>query len=130
MAAGVAALGDALTGVSGGKQTWYTATSGLVRSVTMERRPHVHLEPLRVIADLAGRMRHVTWGVAGPPGSGPRDLRIDVFDPDERLVASQERRDVRPGDGDRAVLAIPDPVAWDIGVPALYRVEARLIGRR
>ena len=44
-----------------------------------------------------------------------------------RLVASRERRDVRPGDSDQAVIAIPDPVAWDIGVPALYRVEARLI---
>ena len=41
MAAGVAALGDALTGVPGGKQTWYTATSGLVRGVTLgdARRP-------------------------------------------------------------------------------------------
>ena len=127
MAAGAAALGDSLTGVSGGKQTWYTATSGLVRSVTMERRPSVHLEPLRVVPDLAGRRVTVAWGVAGPAGPGTRDLRIDVFGPDDTVVANLERRGVRPGDRECAVLAIPDPVAWDIGVPALYRAEARLI---
>ena len=37
--AAAAALGEELTAAPGGKQTWYTSTSGLVRPVTLERRP-------------------------------------------------------------------------------------------
>ena len=127
MDAGTMAMGAALTEVSGGKQTWYTATSGLIRPVSLERRPMLHLEPLRVEPDLAGQRALVAWGLAGPALGDAHDLRIDIIGPDERVVASHARQGVTSGDRGRADIAIPSPVAWTVGDPALYRVEARLV---
>ena len=65
--AAAALLGEELTAAPGGKQTWYSSTSGLVRPVTLERRPRVHLGTLAIRPDLAGRRASVRWSVDGPP---------------------------------------------------------------
>lgn len=132
IAAAAAVLGEELTATPGGKQTWYSSTSGLVRSVTLERRPRVHLGELHVRPDLAGRRASVRWSVDGPPetvGDSDRThrLAIEVLDPDGRPVASWSHDAVRPCDAGTADLDIVNPVAWGLAASALYRVEARLV---
>ena len=130
--AAAAVLGEELTAAPGGKQTWYTSTSGLVRPVSLERRPRVHIGPLAVRPDLAGRRAAIDWSIAGLPtaagngGDANHRLSIDVLDPDGRGVASWTRDVVHAGDAGTAEVTIPDAVAWELGAPALYRAEARL----
>ena len=64
-------LGEELTAAPGGKQTWYSSTSGLVRPVVLERRPRVHLGPLAIRPDLADRRASVRWSVDGPADGIP-----------------------------------------------------------
>ena len=130
--AAAALLGEELTAAPGGKQTWYSSTSGLVRPVTLERRPRVHLGTLAIRPDLAGGRASVRWSVDGPAdGAAARGvadrISIEVLDPDGRRVASWTRDGVAPGDAGTVDLEIADPVAWGLGTPALYRVEARLV---
>ena len=125
-------LGEELTAAPGGKQTWYSSTSGLVRPVVLERRPRVHLETLAVRPDLAGSRTSVRWSVARPAvgveeAATAHRLAIDVLDPDGARVASWARDDVAPGDGGTVELEIADPQAWGLQTPVMYRVEARLV---
>ena len=130
--AAAALLGEELTAAPGGKQTWYSSTSGLVRPVTLERRPRVHLGTLAIRPDLAGSRASVRWSVDGPAdGVSARAvadrLSIEILDPDGRHVARWTRDGVAPGASGTVNLEIADPVAWGLETPALYRVEARLV---
>ena len=130
--AAAALLGEELTAAPGGKQTWYSSTSGLVRPVVLERRPRVHLGKLAVRPDLAGCRTSVRWSVDGPAdevaaGRSPTGSRSRSSIPDGQRVASWTRDGVAPGDRGTVDLEIADPVAWGLGTPALYRVEARLV---
>jgi hypothetical protein len=133
--AAAARLGEELTAAPGGKQTWYTATSGLVRPVSLERRPRLHLGRLRVRPDLAGRRATVRWSVAGSPRGDGIDgiddawrLVIEVRDAHGDAVAIWGRDDVRAGDSGDTELPIHDPVPWAPGSPVRYRAVARLVG--
>ena len=100
--AAAALLGEELTAAPGGKQTWYSSTSGLVRPVTLERRPRVHLGTLAIRPDLAGRRANVRWSVDGPADVAAARavadrISIEVLDPDGRRVASWTRDGVAAG---------------------------------
>jgi hypothetical protein len=127
-----AALGEELTATPGGKQTWYTSTSGLVRPVTLERRPPVHIGQLHVRPDLAGGRATVRWSVDGSRPRGDGDaaaerLEIEVLDQAGRAVATWVRDAVGAGDAGDVELLIPDAVAWGPASPTLYRAVARLV---
>jgi hypothetical protein len=122
-----------LSQVPHGKQTWYSSTSGIWQSVTLERRPRVAIGPLRVRPDVPGSAAYVRWSIEGDPraagasGEGTLGLEFAVLDPDGRRVAEQ-RHALRDGAVSGEVeLRIPSPRLWDIDQPNLYRVDARLV---
>jgi len=125
-----ARLGQAFGGIAGGKQTWYTSTSGLIRPVTLQRRPMIHLERVAIRPDLAGKSATIRWSIASAQVGHdyPQDwlVTIDVFDPAARPVATWAAGGMAPGAKGSAVVAIPDPIPWDMSMPGLYRVEATL----
>jgi hypothetical protein len=111
-----------------GKQTWYSSHSGIWQSVRLEQTHHVALERLDLRPDLPGAAVDVAWFLeAGEPQADLHELELIVRDPGGGVVATErftlpaKRRhgDVR--------FPVPDPVAWDIGQPNLYRVEATLL---
>ncbi|MBA2644846.1 MAG: hypothetical protein H0U80_05315 [Solirubrobacterales bacterium] len=105
-----------------GKQTWYASHSGIWRSVSLEHRPPRFIGRLRAGADWAtGRVR-VTAEIGGPPDGGTIDLAVS--DPEGAVVA---RTSVRAKDSVETALEVADRRAWDIGLPNLYRLEARLM---
>lgn len=121
------AFGEPFEGVPGGKQTWYTATSGLVRPVTLERRPDVHLGRLRVRPDLASARVTVRWVLEpGTDGvdAGPRILDITVIDPAGSIAAAWSAGAIRPGSSGETTIELPDSIAWGIGRPELYIIRA------
>jgi hypothetical protein len=108
-----------------GKQTWYSSTSGIWQSVTLEARPMTALAPLRVRPDLETSQAIVHWSIDGEPAD-PTGLELVVRDPHGNEVGRE--RAERGGDIDGVIsLPIPDPVLWDIDQPNLYTVEARLL---
>lgn len=118
-----------------GKQSWYASQSGIWQSVRLERRSSPSLAPLRVEPDVASSSAGVGWVIdrteAGAHGDDDGihatfSIELTLIDPSGEV---RTRATVRP-DGDPAGqvrLDIPDPRLWDIGVPNLYRLEARLI---
>lgn len=123
-----AQLGRELTSAPVGKQTWYTATGGLVRPVALERRPRVHLGAVLVRPDLAGAAAEVSYVVRGPGTDTPMPddavIRVTVTGPGGGVAGTWSGA-VPEGAGTAGV-AITDPVPWDIGAPVLYRAEVRL----
>lgn len=131
MARAGAAFGDGFLGIPGGKQTWYTATSGIVRPVTIERRPDVHLARLRIRPNLAQARVSIRWGVVAGMGGRdqlPRTLAITVIDPAGAIGGEWNAEDILPGASGEITIELPDPIAWDIGRPELYEVRAVLEG--
>ena len=111
-----------------GKQTWYTSTSGLLGSVTIELAPDPRFVALVVLPDLAGGRALVRWRTAGSavadgePSGDPARIAIEVTAPSGRVVA-RSNADAQAGS---TAIEIPDPEPWDIWQPALYRLDARL----
>lgn len=109
-----------------GKQTWYSSTSGIWQSVTLERRPRTALGPLHVRPDVEGSQAIVRWSLRIEPGAEvPEAIALVVRDPAGEEVAS-ERLTTDGATGGIARTPIPDPRLWDIDQPNLYTVEARL----
>src|SRR4029079_12585698 len=101
-------------------QTWYTSTSGLLGSVVAELAPDPRFAALVVLPDLERSMATVTWRLegAGAPVRGIMDV----------TVTSPRGTTVAHGSADceigAATLSVPDPEVWDVGQPALYRLDA------
>jgi hypothetical protein len=111
----------------GGKQTWYTSTSGLLGSVSTAVVPAERLTSLSVEPDLEARRVVVRWQVGGSdrPGAtqGTRaGLELSLRGPGGNVVAECT---VDAGEG-RAVIPIDRPEPWDLWQPVLYRLHARL----
>jgi hypothetical protein len=112
-----------------GKQTWYSSTSGLWQSVTLERRPMVALGPLRVRPDVPAGQAIVRWSIeADADAAVPGAIDIRLRDPDGAEVARERVETAGERDG-LARVHVPDPRLWDIDQPNLYTAEARLLDR-
>ncbi len=111
-----------------GKQTWYSSTSGIWQSVTLERRPPVALGPLRVRPDLESDQAIVRWSLeAGLDGQASGlHVELTVRDPDGADVGTATIADAGERDG-IARIPVPAPRLWDIDQPNLYTVEGRLV---
>ena len=112
-----------------GKQTWYSSTSGIWQSVSLERRPPVSLSALRVRPDVPSEQAIVHWSLEGDLEPGPeRPLTIEltVTGPEDEPVSRMLVDPHRDRDG-IARVAVPSPRLWDIDVPNLYRLTARLL---
>jgi len=106
-----------------GKQSWYGEMSGLWQSVTLERRPAVHIARLLVIPDVPGARANVVVYANQPPAN-EMTLALRVTDQNGRAFEQQctwLRDEVRA----ELTVAIPDPILWDTHAPHLYRIEAR-----
>ncbi|HEY7591279.1 MAG TPA: sugar-binding domain-containing protein [Candidatus Limnocylindrales bacterium] len=111
-----------------GKQTWYSSQSGIWQSVRLERRPSAALAPLRVRPDLPGKAADIAWSLEGAGGRrAPDGLEVRVIDPQGGEVASERVGIGADAGAGELRIGIPDPLAWDIDQPNLYRVEARLL---
>ena len=103
-----------------GKQTWYASQSGPWRGVELEWRMPCRIDRLRAAADWstgAVTARAATRGTAGA------EMELTVLDPSGSEVA---RTTLAAGAAVTAAMAVRDPQAWDVGVPNLYRLVARL----
>lgn len=106
-----------------GKQTWYASQSGLWRTVALESRPNVSITRLRVDGDWATGRTRVRASVSGARPDGDM-LDLSVLGPDGRRVAGSSG----PATGEvDATIDVPDRLAWDIGDPNLYRLDASLV---
>ena len=116
-----------LSEIPHGKQTWYSSTSGIWQSVTIERRPQLALGRLKVTPDVSASAALVTWSLEGRVERGRRHtVRLQVRDPDDAVVAREEREVDDGASGGQILVVIPSPRLWDIDQPNLYRVEATL----
>ena len=107
-----------------GKQSWYGPIGGIWQSVTLERRPAVHLCGLRLSPDVPGEQVRARVTLSRPP-EAPSGVRFRITDPQgtthEHLVRLA-------GDVvEEFVLPIPSPMLWDTVTPNLYDVEAALL---
>ncbi len=122
------------TEIPHGKQSWYASQSGIWQSVKLERRSTRSFAPLRVEPDVATASARVRWALEGllprrsqAAGDGAA-LAIEFTLIDPNGVAIARERILPDGDPSGHVrLDVPDPRLWDVGVPNLYRLEARLI---
>ncbi len=106
-----------------GKQggTWYTRTSGIWQTVYLEQRPEVHLQSIRLTADLdAGELEVL------PKLNEPVEASI-------RLAATVQGQDAglveQPfAAGSSEVIRLPlDPLKlWDHGSPTLYDLDVEV----
>ena len=101
--AAAAMLGEELTAAPGGKQTWYSSTSGLVRPVVLERRPRRASRAARHPPRPGGPPgeRPLVGGRAG--GRGPRTARSPT--------GSRSRSSTRTAGASRAGPGTPSPRA-------------------
>jgi Glycosyl hydrolases family 2, sugar binding domain/Glycosyl hydrolases family 2, TIM barrel domain len=105
-----------------GKQAWYTSTSGLLGSVAAACVPDPRLAAVQAVPDLDASLVTVRWRLAGAHVALPARVRLRVTSPRGRAVGDISV-DAALG---AAVIPIPDPEPWDLGRPALYRLDAVL----
>jgi hypothetical protein len=117
-----------------GKQTWYSSQSGIWQSVRLERRSRPWLEAPRVTPLLGRSMAVVGWSLDGrsvamaghPPPPGTLDIELSIADPDGAIIARRRVSATGSAAGE-ATLPVPEPRAWDIRAPNLYRAEVVLL---
>src|SRR5690606_33000575 len=94
-----------------GKQTWYSSTSGIWQSVTLERRPPVALGALRVRPDLESDQAVVRWSLdAGSDAGATPGLSVELLvrDPEGSDVGAETIEVAGERDG-VARIPIPSP---------------------
>lgn len=107
-----------------GKQTWYTSTSGLWKSVSLVCRPPTFLHRVKVTPSLARADADIAWQTDGRlPGSA--QVAVELVDPTGIPVASAS---VPAGEG-FVRISIPSPTAWSPATPVLYEAHLRLLDR-
>lgn len=121
--AALAVVDDPFTrSIPHGKQTWYSATSGLLGSVCAEAAPPARITTLLPLPDLEGGRLVVRWAVAGE-AVDRSSIELVAVDPAGREAGRVTAR----ARATEAVVVIPDPVRWEPAAPAFYRLEARLV---
>ncbi|MEO5807876.1 sugar-binding domain-containing protein [Devosia sp.] len=101
-----------------GKQSWYGPLGGIWQSVVLEAHNPVHIEHVKVDADLAsGRVAFVLELVGSTVGAS---IAVNIFDSAGVLVASGD------GASDTVSAVVTDVAPWSPDAPNLYRAELTL----
>lgn len=94
-----------------GKQSWYGMISGLWQPVTVETRPAVFIQQVRITAGLD--RAEIAVATSAPLSTGDR-LRVELIDPDGSAAAQVEEA------ASSFSIPVANPRLWDVGQPNLY----------
>jgi hypothetical protein len=108
-----------------GKQSWYGFLSGIWQSVRLERRPTVHLLPLRVRADLrCGTV--LVQAALSAPAPGQARLAVEITAPDGSVVAAFDNPIEAGRQSADLLIQLAECLPWSPDDPALYRLRLEL----
>ena len=97
---------------------WYTAVTGIWRTVWLEPVPKTYIESIRLVPDIDSESLRV---VAVCPGASPSyDVEVEAKDG----WFTKDKTKGKPGD--RIVLTIKKPKLWSPDSPFLYDLKVRL----
>jgi hypothetical protein len=106
-----------------GKQSWYGPIGGLWQSAWIEGRGRLIVDHVRIDADRDSGEVIARIRLDGSPLPGD-EVRWWIFSPDGAVVASGDVDDL----GAPTIrTSVPDPIAWDVDMPALYRLEIEVL---
>lgn len=105
-----------------GKQSWYGPQAGIWQSVTLEARPAVHIENLRLDPSWPDGRLTVSAALSNHADAS---LRLTITDPAGQIVA-EERVEAAAGRLSHA-LTLPAPRAWSPDAPDLYLARLELV---
>jgi beta-galactosidase/beta-glucuronidase len=97
---------------------WYTAVTGIWRSVWLEPVPEVHIRTLRITPDVSGDQVLVRAVCTGDPGA--HGIVVEALD--EGDPVSRVKGDV----GEDLRVPLEDPKLWSPESPFLYGLRVRL----
>ena len=103
-----------------GKQSWYGPTGGIWQEAAIEARSSSAIDRLHVQPDSDNGQVDVRVDLASD--TLPADIRLEVLDPDDVVVARLDN--VAPGTAATVALADENLKVWSPESPALYRARA------
>jgi Glycosyl hydrolases family 2/Glycosyl hydrolases family 2, sugar binding domain len=110
-----------------GKQNWYIQNGGLWQPVSLDIRPALYIESVRVTPSNSGAVS-VAVELAGDAVQGRTSLNVQLIDPDGRPAGTIPAQTVT-GPGPLEVKAsVAQPRLWTQAAPALYSVRVALSG--
>lgn len=110
-----------------GKQHWYVQTGGLWQPVSVEFRPHLYIERVKVTPSVEGEVA-VEVQLAGKEIVSPSPIAVMVHDPSGRLEFQTGGGGITTSLKRTFTGKVREPQLWSPENPALYSVEVTVAG--